>query len=102
MHTAKSWGYACGDGCFADLTLPRESVKREQRAFTDDEVRRMIQAASEPFATILVLTAVLGLKIGETLGLRVSDLDFAKRIVGVRQSVDSASRTINGVKSRAS
>jgi integrase len=59
-------------------------------------------AADEPFSTILLITAVLGLRIGETLGLRVSDFDFAKRIVRVRQSVDSASRTIAGVKSKAS
>ena len=58
MRTAKSWGYACGDFHFADLTLPREGVKKEQRAFTDDEVHRMIAAAPEPFATILAITAV--------------------------------------------
>jgi integrase len=102
MRTAKSWGYASGDFRFADLTLPREGVKREQHAFTDDEVRRMIQAAPEPFSTILAITAVLGLRIGETLGLRVTDLDFAECIVRVRQSVDSASRTIGGVESKAS
>jgi integrase len=45
---------------------------------------------------------VLGLRIGETLGLRVSDMDFTKRIIRVRQSVDSASRTLGSVKSRAS
>jgi integrase len=102
MRTAKSWGYACGEFDFADLTLPREGVKKEQRAFTDDEVRRMIQAAPEPFSTILAITAVLGLRIGETLGLRVCDVDFAKRIIRVRQSVDSASRTSGGTKSKAS
>ncbi len=102
MRTAKAWGYACGDFHFADLTLPREGVRKEQRAFTDDEMRRLIAAAPEPFATILVLTIVLGLRIGETLGLRVCDIDFEHRIVRVRQSVDSATRKVGGVKSRAS
>jgi len=102
MRTAKAWGYACGDFHFADLTLPREGVKSEQRCFTDDEMQRLIAAAPEPFATILAITAVLGLRIGETLGLRVSDVDFAKRIIRVRQSVDSATRKIGGVKSKAS
>ena len=102
MRTAKSWGYASGDFHFADLTLPREGVKKEQRAFTDSEVQRMIAAAPEPFATILAITAVLGLRIGETLGLRVCDVDFANRIIRVRQSVDSSSRTIGGTKSKAS
>ncbi len=66
MHTAKAWGYACGEFQFADLVLPREGVRKEQRAFTDDEVKRMIAAASEPFSTILAITAVLGLRIGDS------------------------------------
>jgi integrase len=102
MHTAKSWGHVCGHFRFAELTLPREGVKKGQLAFTDDEVRMMIAAASEPFSTIVAITAALGLRIGETLGLRVCDLDFTKHLIRVRQSVDSASRTIGGVKSRAS
>jgi integrase len=62
----------------------------------------MIAGAPEPLSTILAVTAVLGLRIGETLALRVSDLDFAQRIIRVRQSVDAATRTLQGVKSKAS
>jgi integrase len=46
------------------------------------------------------MTAALGLRIGETLGLR--DVDFAARVIRIRQSVDSATRKIGGVKSRVS
>lgn len=66
LKTAKSWKYACGDFRFADLTLPREGVKEEPRCFTDDEVRRIIADAPEPLSTIVAITAVLGLRIGET------------------------------------
>ena len=102
LKTARAWGYACGDFRFADLTLPREGVKAEPRCFTDDEVRRIIAAASEPLSTIVAVTAVLGLRIGETLGLRTFDMDFAKHIIRVRQSVDAATRRVCGVKSKAS
>jgi integrase len=102
IHTAKAWNYANGNFCFADLTLPREGVKREQRCFTDEEMRRMIAAASEPFSTILAITIVLGLRIGETLALRVCDIDFADHLIRVRQCVDAATRTVGGVKSKAS
>jgi hypothetical protein len=50
MRTAKSWGYACGNFQFASLTLPRAGVRTEQRCFADDEMQRIIAAASEPFA----------------------------------------------------
>lgn len=99
LKTARAWGYACGDFRFADLTLPREGVKAEQRSFTDEEVQRIIANASEPLS--IIVTAVLRLRIGETLALRRSDLDFAKHIIRIRQSVDSATRTVGGVKSKA-
>lgn len=102
LKTAKAWGYACGDFRFGDLTLPREGVRKEQRCFTDDEVRKIIATASEPLSTIVAITAVLGLRIGETLALRVSDVDFAKHVIRIRQSVDAATRVVGGVKSKAS
>lgn len=62
----------------------------------------MIANAPEPLSTILAVTAVLGLRIGETLALRVSDVDFKRKIVRVRQSVDAATRDVQAVKSQAS
>lgn len=82
--------------------MPREGVKVEPRCFTDDEVRRIIAGAGEPLGTIVAITAVLGLRIGETLALRTSDVDFAKHVIRIRQSVDAATRTVGGVKSKAS
>ena len=102
LRTARVWGYACGSFKFSDLTLPREGVKREPRCFSDLEVQRMIAAAPEPLGTILAVTGVLGLRIGETLALRVGDVDFANKIIRVRQSVDAATRKVAGVKSKTS
>jgi hypothetical protein len=60
MRTARSWGYACGDFKFADLVLPREGVRAEQRCFTDEEVRQVIAAAPEWFGTIVAVDCHLG------------------------------------------
>jgi integrase len=102
LRTARSWGYACGSWSLADITMPREGVRKEQRCFTDEEMRQMIANAPDPLSTILAVTAVLGLRIGETLALRVSDIDFKHKIVRVRQSVDAATRDVQAVKSQAS
>jgi integrase len=102
LRTAKAWDYACGGFSLADITMPREAVKKEQRSFTDEEVGKILAAAPEPFGTILALTSVLGLRIGEALALRVNDLDFVRKIIRVRQSVDAATRKIQSVKSSAS
>jgi integrase len=102
LRTAKGWGYSCGGFKFSDLTLPRDGVKTEARCFTDEEVQRIIANAPEPLSTIIAVTAVLGLRIGETLALRNCDVDFAKHLIRVRQSVDAATREVCGVKSKAS
>lgn len=102
LRTAKAWDYACGNFTLADITMPREGVRKEQRCFTDAEVGKILAAAPEPFGTILAVTAVLGLRIGEVLALRVSDIDFVRKIVRVRQSVDAATRNVQAVKSQAS
>jgi len=102
LRTARAWDYACGSFPLADITMPREGVRKEQRSFTDAEVGKILSAAPDPFGTILAVTAVLGLRIGEVLALRVADLDFGRKIIRVRQSVDAATRQIQSVKSSAS
>jgi integrase len=102
LRSAKAWDYACGGFSLTDITMPREGVRKEQRSFTDEEVGRILAAASEPFGTILAVTAILGLRIGEVLGLRVSDVDFVRKVIRVRQSVDAATREPQAVKSKTS
>ena len=102
LRTARSWDYACGNFSLTDITMPREEVRKEQRSFTDAEVGKILSATAEPFGTILAVTAVLGLRIGEALALRVNDLDFERKVIRVRQSLDAATRKIQSVKSRAS
>jgi integrase len=74
------------DLSLANITMPREGVKKDPRCFNDEEIQKMIANAPEPLSTILAVTAVLGLRIGETLALRVSDVDFTEHIIRIRQS----------------
>jgi hypothetical protein len=102
LRTTKSWGYASCGFSLSDLTLPRNGIRKEQRCFSAEEIGRIIFAAPEPFATIWALTAILGLRVGEVLALRVSDLDFDQKLIRVRQSLDSATRRVQACKSNAS
>jgi integrase len=102
LRKARAWDYACGNVSLADITMPREGVRKEQRCFTDEEIGKILAAAPEPFGTILALTSVLGLRIGEVLALRVSDVDFSRKIIRIRQSIDAVTRKVQAVKSNAS
>ncbi len=102
LRTARAWEYASGKFSLEDITMPREGVRKEQRSFTDEEAGRIIANAKQPYSTIFAVASILGLRIGEVLALRVTDVDFDKKIVRIRQSVDAATRTITAVKSSAS
>jgi hypothetical protein len=64
--------------------------------------QEIILAAKEAFSTLCAVVFMLGLRIGEGLALRESDLDFERKIIRARQSVDSATRKAETCKSRTS
>jgi integrase len=82
----------------AVAALERSMIAERTRLGTGE----IIAAAKETFATIMAVNSVLGLRVSEVLALRVSDLDFDRKIIRVRQSVDAATRVIQAFKSRAS
>lgn len=51
---------------------------------------------------LLELESGVSLRIGETLALRRSDVDFARHEIHIRQSVDAVTREVQAVKSKAS
>src|SRR5258708_11439925 len=51
LRKAKAWDYACGSFSLAEITMPREGVRKEQRCFTDEEVGKVPAAAPQPFGT---------------------------------------------------
>jgi integrase len=59
----------------------------EQRWFTQDEVRRIVETAQGQYKVLFQLAAYSGLRSGELAGLHVEDLDFTRRVVCVRRSV---------------
>lgn len=75
----------------SDVKAPRQA-RRDQpgRALTDSELGRVLEAADalEPAtAGIVWLMGRCGLRIGETLALRRSDVDFATGTIAVRRSM---------------
>lgn len=84
----------------SDLALPREVVSKESPFLSAEQMQRVIAAADEPFATILTVLSMTGLRIGEALGLLVLDLGFRKKVIHVRRSVYMG--TLQTPKSKAS
>src|ERR1700745_1921471 len=67
-------------------TLPT-IAEGEQRWFTQDEVRRIVEAAQGQYKVLFHLAAYSGLRSGELAGLHVQDLDLERGVIRVRRSV---------------
>jgi integrase len=100
LTTARKWGYITDSVKMADLVLPDAGVKTEARFFTSDQVRDIIALAQEPFKTMFCILALTGIRAGELLGLKEEDLDFDRRLIFIRRSVNRG--LVQSLKSKAS
>ncbi len=82
---AKAWGYTDEDVSIG-LDLPQVTRPR-QPFFTATQMGSIIKVAVEPQATFYWLAAETGLRAGELVALRKSDLDLAKCRLSVSQSL---------------
>ena len=86
LGTAILWGWL-DENPTKGVTMPRMERKRIPRVLKYDEIGKLAKALREPARTLFVLGILLGLRIGELLGLKVEDVDFEHSILYVRRSV---------------
>ena len=73
------------------VTLPR--LRKSEHAMkipTPDQVRAILEAADDWFRPYIALCAFAGLRLGEASAMRVTDVDFLRRTIGVRRQVQRA------------
>jgi integrase len=102
LKTAKAWGYIPTVFDRAALSLPREGEKREERFFTAEQVKEIINASEEPYSTLWAVLSLTGCRAGEVFALKRSDLDFDKRVIRIRRTLDAVTRQMHAPKSRSS
>jgi integrase len=83
--SARAWGYVAHDAV-SGMVLPKRS-RVARRFFSLEEVRSILEGASEPLHTFYWLAVETGMRAGELCGLRVRDFDLEGGLVSVRQSV---------------
>jgi len=87
---AVEWGYLS--------TNPAAGIKRPQLEHAEmhfldaDEVRRLLEAARPEWRTFLLCAVTTGMRIGELLAVRWGDVDWQRRRIWVRRSVDRGGR----------
>ena len=82
---ARAWGYADPNAHpFEELVFPRPQHSR-RRAFTIDEIKRILAASNEPYRTFFWIAAETGMRAGEICGLKWEDVNG--REISVKRSV---------------
>ena len=91
LQHAVRWQLAASNP--ADAVSPPRPAEREMRALTPDEVHRLLAADGDPGLRAIIHVAVTtGLRLGELLGLRWSDLDLD----GGTASISRAAQYLSG------
>jgi integrase len=85
LTTAKNWGYICEGVDQHKLVLPGRGIRKDVACFTADQVRNILQISEDPWRLMFACAALLGLRAGEILGLRVEDVDLQNRTLNIKQ-----------------
>jgi integrase len=82
------------------IEKPKQRSEREARRLSDDEIRKLCEAATPTYRPIITTLAWTGMRVSEALGLRWEDVDFEAKEVRVRGQLTDEG-TIKRPKTRA-
>src|ERR1039457_488672 len=96
-HSAVAWGYVQHDPFFG-IVLPDRGLVQE-RFLSLDEMKRIIEAAREPYKTYYWILAETGVRAGEIGALPVSNLLLDHGAIAITQNVwHGTIQTVKSVK----
>lgn len=70
-----------------NLELPPMEKRRQARVLTLKEISELFEAADDQLRAVFILGLLPGLRIGEILGLKVSDLDLENRFFKIQRNI---------------
>jgi len=96
-HSAQAWAYVQRDPFFG-ITLPTRGLV-EERFLSLDEMKRIIEAANEPYKTYYWILAETGVRAGEIGALPVRNLLLDQAAIRITQNVRHGKiQTVKSVK----
>ena len=86
FEMAKKWNYYSGDNPRSGVSLPEKRAVREKHILQPDQIPHLLALLKEPVRTMVLLGILTGMRVGEILGLRRKDVDFASGQIRVEQA----------------
>ena len=102
LRTARMFGNSLPQVRRSDLMLPRHEGQKEVRFLSAKEVGQIINNSKEPYATMFAVLGMTGCRVGEMLGLKIGDLDFNRKVIYIRRSIDSRTKQEQSTKTKGS
>ena len=103
LNKGRKWGYAVPDVRREDLEFPADKKPAARIFFFDaNTAARIINAAVQPFKLMSLIAALCGLRIGEVTALKVTSLDFRRKLLHITAALDYATRKESTPKSENS
>lgn len=87
FHAAVDDGLIARNPCSAKSVRAPKIPQLRLRPWTHEQVRAVVAALPPRYAAVAVVAAGCGLRQGEAFGLRLSDVDFQRHTLHVRQQV---------------
>jgi integrase len=102
LEYARKCGMRVPEITLAALMITPDRGDTEAPYLKPEDAARIIGQAKEPYKTIFILAWRTGLRAGELLGLRVTDIDFQRRLIHPRKQADDSTRELRELKTRKS
>jgi integrase len=102
LSRGREWNYPTPEVSRKQLVFPADKKPRQTFFFDPDLAARVIGSADQPFKTMFLLCAALGLRIGEVTALRVTSLNFKRKTIDITAALDYATRRESTPKSENS
>lgn len=84
--TAKKWNHFAGDNPAVGIELAEKTEVREKHALSPEQVSQLLGILREPFRTMFLVGILTGLRVGEILELRWSDVELPSEQIRVQQA----------------
>lgn len=69
------------------VKFPPQAPRTEPKVFTANDLKRLLEQLEEPYRTMVALSSLTGVRIGELLALRWQVVDFQARTLRIAESV---------------
>lgn len=84
-----------------ELYIPKGRSREEKEILQQDDIRRLFEPSNLWYHPLFLLGAITGMRPGELLGLKISDVDFNSSSITIKRAVNARGHITDGKNKNA-